>query len=140
MSIILIWSIFTISVKIRFLIDYIRCMNKKWFESSTWPQEHRAEPMMFLRNISLFSLRLCSNLVCTCMIYSNFTVSSWKIRWWFGTVFVYTSFKLVKEVASLASICNKVHWLIISGTQSFLKTCSLHFVMEYSLFYVYCIL
>ena len=52
--------------------------------------------------------------------------------------FVYMFLKMLKKSASLASICNKFHWLITSVTKDFLKTCSLHFGMEKSL--VLCVL
>ena len=45
-------------IKKRFiLLVYIMdTKGKKWYEFSTWPQEHRGEPMMYLRNRSLFNI------------------------------------------------------------------------------------
>ena len=60
--IISIWSIFNNSFK-RCLLDYMMDMKrKKIYEFFTWPQYHRGELMVFLRNRSLFSIHLCRNL------------------------------------------------------------------------------
>ena len=99
---ILIWSIFNNSLKNRFLAClYNGHEKKKWYEFYTWPQEHKEEPMMFFRNISLFSKQLCRNLVCMVLVLRFPTekfVGGLGMFW-----------KLFKEVVSLASICNKFH-------------------------------
>ena len=57
--------------------------------------------MMFLRNRSLFSIQLCHNLVCLLLILRFPAEKKRSVVWECFCLIVY------KEVASLASICNK---------------------------------
>ena len=61
------------------------------------------EPMMFLRNRSLFRKQLCRNLVCMILIL-RFPAE--KKFGSLGMFLIICFLKIVKEVASLASICN----------------------------------
>ena len=69
-SIILIWSIFNNSLERRFLAwVYDGHEKKKRYELSAWPQEHRVDPMIFLRNRSLFSAH-------SLLVHSDFWVKN----------------------------------------------------------------